>query len=465
MKKTLLLALLVLQHLPTPLQAQIFSEKWTGASHGAQVEETQEQRDARMQWFRDGKFGMFIHWGVYAVPAGFYRGEKIKVGTAEWIMNYGRIPVADYRALARQFNPVQYSPADWMALAKEAGMKYVVITAKHHDGFALFDSKVSDWNVVQATPYGKDLIAPLAEAARSEGLKLGLYYSQALDWGHPGGGGCKMTLLPSGKYVKDGGKWDPAQEGDFDEYLRKVSLPQVAELVNLYRPDMIWWDYPQDMTTERAKPFDDLLRSHPEIITNGRLGGGYSGDMGNHEQHVPGQAEKGDWEACMTLNDTWGFRSDDHNWKSSDQIIHTLIDAVSRGGNFLLNVGPTAEGIIPPESVERLKKVGAWLKINGESIYATRVLPPCQEGTVSYTRGKDGQFGYAICKEWPGKQLVLKGIQASPESKITMLGFEKPLVWKQDAERLTIDIPDELQDPKARPCEHAWAFKIQMASK
>ena len=178
------------------------------------ADETPAQRDERMEWWRDARFGMFIHWGVYAVPAGTYKDKRID-GIGEWIMLRGEIPVATYKAYAQQFNPVKYDPDAWVRLAKEAGMKYIVITSKHHDGFALFDSKVTDWDIVDATPYGKDLLKPLAEACRRHGMKLGFYYSQAQDWNHPGG-------------AKSGNRqWDPAQDGSMDEYLRKIAVPQV----------------------------------------------------------------------------------------------------------------------------------------------------------------------------------------------------------------------------------------------
>src|SRR5262245_12071520 len=224
--------------------------------------ETAPQSDARMKWWREARFGMFIHWGVYAVPAGSYKGQPVQ-GIGEWIMNRGRIPVAEYRQFARQFNPVKYDPDAWVRLAKEAGMKYIVITSKHHDGFALFDSKVTDWDVVRATPYGKDLLKPLAEACRRHGLKLGFYYSQAQDWNHPGG-------------AASGGHWDTAQDGDMDAYLRQIAVPQVREVLSNYGPiAVLWFDTPVNMTPERAALFLPLLKLQPGLIVNNRLGGGF----------------------------------------------------------------------------------------------------------------------------------------------------------------------------------------------
>ena len=297
--------------------------------------ESAQQRDARMKWWREARFGMFIHWGVYSVPAGTYKGKQIP-SIGEWIMNTGKIPVAEYRQFAKQFNPVRYDPDAWVQLAKEAGMKYIVITSKHHDGFALFDSKASEWNVVDATPYGKDLLKPLSEACAKHGLKLGFYYSQAQDWNNPGGAAA-------------GGHWDRAQDGDMDAYIRNVAAPQVKEILSNYgKIAVLWWDTPVDMTRQRAEMLLPLLELQPDILMNNRLGGGYGGDFGTPEQEIPATGTPGrDWETCMTMNDTWGFKSYDQDWKSAETLIRNLVDIASKGGNYLLNVGPTCLGEIP----------------------------------------------------------------------------------------------------------------------
>ncbi len=223
--------------------------------------ETPAQRDARMGWWRDARFGMFIHWGVYSVPAGTYDGEQIP-GIGEWIMCTGKIPMTNYQAFAKEYNPVKYNPDDWVRLARQAGMKYIVITAKHHDGFANFATKASPWNIVDATPYGKDVLKPLAAACRKYGLKLGFYYSQAQDWNN-GGSECS-------------GSWDPAQKHDMNEYIDKIAVPQVKELLSNYGkfPAVLWWDTPCDMTKENADKLIALLKLKPGIIHNNRLDGG-----------------------------------------------------------------------------------------------------------------------------------------------------------------------------------------------
>ncbi len=292
-----------------------------------------------MGWWRDAKFGLFIHWGVYSVPAGVYRGRQIG-NAGEWIMFSAKVPCAEYQAFAKRFNPIKFNADEWARLAKEAGVKYIVITAKHHDGFAMFASKASDWNIVKATPFGRDPLQELATACRKYGIRLGFYYSQAQDWNNPGGAAA-------------GGHWDPAQNGDMTEYIRRVAVPQVREILSNYgQISVLWWDYPVDMTRERAEMLLPLLRLQPGIITNDRLGGGVRGDTETPEQAIPAVGIKGrDWETCMTMNDTWGYKSDDNNWKSSETLVRNLIDIVSKGGNYLLNVGPTSEGLIPEASV------------------------------------------------------------------------------------------------------------------
>jgi alpha-L-fucosidase len=331
--------------------------------------ETKEQRDARMGWWRDARFGLFIHWGVYSVPAGIYHGKEID-GIGEWIMNFGKIPMAEYQQFAKQFNPVKFNADEWVAIAKNAGMKYIVITSKHHDGFAMFDSKANDWNIVRGTPFKRDPLKELAEACRKQGIKLGFYYSQAQDWNNGGSA--------------YGGKWDPAQEHDMDDYLDTTVVPQVREILGNYGefPAVLWWDTPTGMNPARAQKLYDLAKAlKPDIIMNNRLLGGsvtntfaeaLKGDTQTPEQFIPPQGYPGkDWETCMTMNDTWGFKRNDTNWKSTETLIHNLCDIASKGGNYLLNVGPTSEGLIPQASVERLAAVGKWMKVNGEAIYAT----------------------------------------------------------------------------------------------
>jgi len=313
----------------------------TISTYGALMAQSNKQTGAdssKMAWWKDAKFGMFIHWGVYSVPAGVYNGKEVP-GIGEWIMNTAKIPMADYQKFAQQFNPVKYDPEAWVRMAKNAGVKYIIITAKHHDGFAMFDSKVTDWDITSATPYGKDVLKPLIAACHEQGIRIGLYYSQAQDWNHPGG-------------AASGGHWDKGQDGDMDAYLDKVAVPQVREILHNYGDiDILWWDTPQNMTPARAEKFISVIKQYPNLITNNRLGGGENGDTETPEQFVPPTGFPGrNWETCMTMNDTWGYKSNDQNWKSTTVLIRNLVDAVSKGGNFLLNVGPTSLGEIPQPS-------------------------------------------------------------------------------------------------------------------
>lgn len=371
------------------------------------------ERNVRMAWWRDARFGMFIHWGVYAALAGSYEGKQTP-GAGEWIMYNMDIPVAKYKPYSQKFNPVNYSPEQWVIMAKKAGMKYIVITSKHHEGFALFDSKVTDWDVVDATPYGKDLIAPLADACRKHGMKLGFYYSQAQDWNHPGGGAYKA-------------KWDDAQKGDFAKYIDEIAIPQVREILSNYGDiAIIWWDTPAQMTPELAAPLYALAKElQPAIIMNNRLGGGFKGDSETPEQFIPstGYANGRDWEVCMTLNKTWGYSEHDKNWKSPETVIKNLVDIVSKGGNYLINMGPKADGSIPEATVDCFREVGEWMHINGQAIYGTTASPfkKLSWGRCTKRIDPDGVTLYLHVFNWPEDgTLFLPGLMNEVECATTM---------------------------------------------
>ncbi|WP_114781885.1 alpha-L-fucosidase [Botryobacter ruber] len=417
----------------------------------------------RMEWWEEASFGMFIHWGVYAVPAGTYNGHQIK-GIGEWIMNFAKIPVADYKAYAKEFNPTKYDADAWVRMAKDAGMKYIVITAKHHDGFALFDSKASDWDVVDATPYGKDLIKPLAEACKKHGIKLGLYYSQAQDWVHPGGTAYFRAAnrgydhMPNAAamdaYTKaNDGHWDPVQTSKtVSQYVDEVAVPQVREILTKYGEiAVLWWDTPNGFDKQNAEKLHALLTLQPNIITNDRLmKPDFPGDLTTPEQKIPkaGEMEGKYWETCMTMNDTWGYKSFDHKWKSTETLIHNLVDIASKGGNYLLNIGPKADGTFPQESVDRLKEVGAWMKVNGEAIYGTKQNPltPVEWGRITRKEDAKGSTLYLTVFNWPADgKLLVPGLSNNVKSAGLLAGGKK-VKTKKTAAGTVIELPAQAPD-------------------
>lgn len=360
-----------------------------------------------MAWFRDARFGLFIHWGLYAVPAGEWAGKSFHGDGPVLLQQAAKIPVAGYTPLQERFNPVKYDPEAWVRLAKDAGMKYLVITSKHHDGFCLWDSAHTDWDIA-ATPYQKDLLKPLAVACRRHGLKLCFYHS-IMDWHHPEYGD---------KANWRGNAANPAP--DMDKYTAYMKA-QLEELLTRYGPvGILWFDgeWEKSWTHERGQDLDDYVRSlQPSIIVNNRVDkgrrdalgfsadGGFRGDYGTAEQAIPPTGVPGvDWESCMTMNQSWSYAAADQDWKPADALIRNLIDIASKGGNFLLNIGPTAEGEIPAASIERLQAIGNWMRVNHESIHGTSASPFSNTpwGRCTVKAGANGRHTlYCHLYSWP----------------------------------------------------------------
>ena len=433
--------------------------------------------DERMQWWRDARFGMFIHWGVYAVPAGTYKGQRInRIG--EWIMNRGKIPVAEYRLFSQEFNPVLYNPDEWVRMAKDAGMKYIVITAKHHDGFALFDSKASEWDIADATPYKKDLLKPLAEACKKQGIKLGFYYSQAQDWVNPGGAAARRVASegwanPDSARIDaytaaNRGHWDAAQTTkSMHQYIDEIAVPQVRELLTNYGDvAILWWDTPTDMTDEFAEKLNALLKLQPKIITNDRLKRpNYPGDYKTPEQRIPNLSELDgkDWETCMTMNETWGYKSYAHDWKSTQTLVRNLIDIASKGGNYLLNVGPKADGTFPQQSIDILKEMGAWMKVNGEAVYGTKASP---FGLFEWGRCTKKESGsnttlYLSVFQWPENGKLVIPSLTNEVIAAKFLASGQSVKTQTDGKSLVLNLPPRQLDTIATVIKVELKGKIE----
>ncbi|MFN0131605.1 MAG: alpha-L-fucosidase [Phycisphaerales bacterium] len=370
-----------------------------------------------MEWWRDARFGMFIHWGLYSIPAGVY-GDRTDYG--EWIRTTAQIPLAEYDKYVAQFNPVKFDADAWVRTAKDAGIGYIVITSKHHDGFCLFDSAHTDFDVT-ATPFKRDILKELAAACAKHGIKMCWYHS-IMDWHHP-------DYLPRREWETPAMR--PTAGADFNRYVAYMKA-QLKELLTNYGPiGVLWFDgqWEGTWTHERGLDLDRYVRSlQPGIIINNRVdkGGGefgltkpgYAGDYGTPEQEIPPTGvPNADWETCMTMNGHWGFNAADTNYKTTQDLIRKLADIASKGGNFLLNVGPTALGEIPEPSVERMRAIGAWMRANGESIRGTFAgpFPALAWGRCTQKPIPGGTRLYLHVFDWPADgRLVVPGILNDP---------------------------------------------------
>ncbi len=469
----------------------------TGTAPAATAVETPAQRDARLAWWREAKFGLFIHWGIYSLAAGEWRGEK-NASVPPWsgkpftefFMLQARIPVADYEAFARDFNPVRFDADVWARTARDAGLRYLVFTAKHHDGFALYHSASNRFNIVDHTPFKRDPLRELADACARHGLKLGIYYSLGRDWHDPD--------VPTNWPTRGGrsNTWDfPDEDGKvFNRYFQRKVLPQVRELLTHYGPvGVLWFDTPELISKAESQELLGLVRQlQPDCIVNDRIGH-QLGDFATSEQKIPDAANLRPWEACLTLGRNWGYNRHDDAWKSPEMVVRLLTDTVAKGGNLLLNVGPRPEGDFPAESLPRLAAVGRWLDLNAEALRGTQpwhhhgesatpspsapaanpaagkpamdadtvldTTPKGLEPDLRFTRDATGAI-YLIARSWrapvvSARSLGLNAPGAPRLATVTLLGSAAPLVWRQT------DAALEITFPPSRPGEiPVWVFKL-----
>jgi alpha-L-fucosidase len=402
-----------------------------------------EGEEKKGQWFHDAKFGMFIHWGPYSVLEGEWNGKQVPVGeNAEWIMKNLRIPVSQYREIAKGMNPVEFNAGEWVSIAKSTGMKYIVVTAKHHDGFAMYHSVVSKYNITDWTQFGRDPLKELSEACAREGIKFCVYYSHREDWEHPGGYGNNWD------YDNDWGS-DLYNPDKFTAYLEEKARPQVRELLTNYGPiGLVWFDRGL-YTLEQGLGFVNLVHElQPATLVNGRVGNYNKECIGDYQSMgdngmPPGGVEEY-WETPMTLNQTWGYSKFDTLWKSPETVITRLVEIVSRGGNFLLNIGPMGNGEIPEPTKEIFRNIGPWIERNGESIYGTTASPfgelPWGHCTVK------GNMLFLFVSKWPSDgSLILKGLHNNVLSA-GLLDGKLDLDSRRTGDSIIIKVPDVQPD-------------------
>ncbi|MDL2222918.1 alpha-L-fucosidase [Bacteroidales bacterium OttesenSCG-928-M11] len=404
------------------------------------------QNEQKLAWFKEAKFGMFVHWGLYSLLEGSYNGHTLPDTTlangrswyAEWIQMRLEVPSSDYKSLINEFNPIHFDADEWIKEAKNAGMHYFVITSKHHDGFAMWDSKVSEFNIMH-TPFGRDIIKELVSACKKQGLKYGFYYSHWHDWEYPGG------ALPY---------WfDKVEDEKFEKYWQEKSLPQIKELITLYDPDLLWfdtWDEVSHITEKRRDELIDLVRNlSPKCLINGRISYYNPGDdidfLEMHDNQYPDKILNKPWQTPATMIHSWGWHAKDFNWKSSDRMIEYLINNTSKGGNYLLNVGPKADGKFPVPATRRLREMGAWLLVNGDAVYNTYpVSMETPEKVYLSQKTIDGNHYLYISIALPLETIILPLPESNAIYECEVLESGRPISYKQSSEDVKIDIPSNL---------------------
>ncbi|MBU2929866.1 alpha-L-fucosidase [Winogradskyella psychrotolerans] len=457
-------------------------------------EQMTASKEESKEAFNDAKYGMFIHWGLYSIPGGIWNGKKMEElrgpRVAEWIQFGAQIPRDEYAELAPQFNPTDFDADAVAKLAKDAGMKYLVITSKHHDGFAMYDSKVSEYDITDASPYPKDIVQELYDACQKYDIDFGLYYSHNIDWMDANDCGLSEYLASGGeeharvKRKAGVNTWDPSPN-TFTEYLNNKAYPQVEEILTKF-PNMttLWYDYPHYVTPEQSHKFYKIAYDlQPNMLVNSRVGN----DLGDFD--IPGDnkipndhlAITKPWQTVGTTNNSWGYKSYDNDWKSPKELLFWLTEIVSKGGNYMLNIGPKASGEVPQQSIDNLLTVGEWLNVNGEAIYNTRKWDVTHEGPTKLNmdgtgdREKHGFVAeftsqdfwftqkenniYAIAFQYPENKILIKSFKNENDFEIKaveLLGENSAVEWKQTDEGLEVDLNGQQID------KNGYALKISL---
>jgi alpha-L-fucosidase len=456
------------------------------ATHQEQWQNLHAAKQEALDWFQAAKYGMFIHWGLFSQLGGVYQGKRMEEGrrphVSEWIMHAFDIPRVEYADLVRDFNPTNFDAAEWVSLAKAAGMQYLVLTAKHHDGFCLFSSEISDFTAVEASPCQRDFVKELHEECERQGMPFGLYYSHSIDWMDGGDGGRKEYSNGRVSKLHAYNDWDPAPVS-FDDYLDRKSLPQIREIVTRY-PGLriLWFDIayhiPDDRSFECYKAVSELS---PQTLVSERAGNGYGDYLIPGDNVIPDEDEKLDmaWETVGTTNNSWGYKSYDHDWKPPKEVLLWIVDIISKGGNYMLNIGPKGDGTVPEESAEILREVGAWLTTHRDAIYGTRPWtvsrvgpnPLRMKGTLSrerdgfqltttaedfwFTRKNDNVFAFSMLPTLPDT-LTVDSITPVQVQRVTHLASGSEVPFSGTGGKLSLDT-SQLQEENL-----AHVFRIRL---
>ena len=406
---------------------------------------TPAEREARLGWWREARFGMFVHWGVYSGLGGTWQGRAYG-GYGEHIQRMAMIPIPVYRReVAGAFNPTEFNADEWIRLAKSAGMGYFIITAKHHDGFAMFDSHVSDYNIVKATPFARDPMKELAAACKKYGVKFGFYYSHAFDWGEENAPGNDWDYQnPGGDKLLAGSDWwnhDQAFLPRVRKYVDEKSIPQILELIRNYDPDIMWFDTPHKLPDEENRRIMAAVRkAKPSLVVNGRLIYG----MGDYDSTCDRPAEfpphDGDWEGIPTTNESYGYNKNDHAHKPAAYFIRLLAKSAARGGNELMNIGPMGTGLMDPADVNILQGIGRWWAVNGESIRGTTRTPLAVQAWGESTRKANTIYLHVF--DWPTNGTLVVGGLTTPVTNACLLADAgKPLAIQRNGPDWSIAVP------------------------